>query len=97
MGGNVIPHYTQFTHLGAPVRVTPAISSRQRIHPIVKSLLDRLQPRFAPVKWLATNATGGSIPMLKTLYIRFLGSVVNYVSLALSKLPKIALQQPKKF
>ena len=72
MGGNAIPHCTQYTYLGAPVRVTPAIPARQWIHPIVKSLLDRLQPRFAPVKWLATNTAGVSIPVGRTLYILFL-------------------------
>ena len=91
MGGNVIPHCTQYTYLGAPVRITPAIPARQRIHPIVKNLLDRLEPRFTPIKWLATNATGASIPVLRTLYILFLRSVVDYLSPALSQLPRKAL------
>ena len=97
MGGTVIPHCTQYTYLGAPVRVTPAIPARQRIHPIVRDLLARLEPRFTPVKWLATNATGVSIPVARSLYILFLRSVVDYLSPALSQLPRTALQPLEKF
>ncbi|KAK7012881.1 hypothetical protein SK128_016650, partial [Halocaridina rubra] len=97
MGGNVIPHCTQYTYLGAPVRITPAIPARQRIHPFVKSLLDRLEPRFAPVKWLANNAAGVSIPVARTLYILLLRSVVDYLSPALCQLPKPALEPLEKF
>ncbi len=97
MGGTAIPHCTQYTYLGAPVRVTPAIPARQRIHPIVKNLLDRLQPRFAPIKWLATNTAGVSIPVARTLYILFLRSVVDYLSPALSQLPRKALEPLEKF
>jgi len=69
VGRNVIPHCTQYLYLGAPVRITPAIPARQRVHPIVKDLLDRLQQRFIPIKWLANNATGVSIPLARTLFI----------------------------
>ena len=91
MVGNIIPHYTQYTYLGAPVRITSAIPVRQRIHSTVKNLLNYLQPS-AIVKWLATNTTGVSIPMARTLYILFLRSVVNYLSHALGQLPRKALK-----
>ncbi|KAK7067457.1 hypothetical protein SK128_005660, partial [Halocaridina rubra] len=97
MGGNVIPHCTQYTYLGAPVRITPAIPACQRIHPFVKSLLDRLEPHFAPVKWLANNAAGVSIPVARTLYILLLRSVVDYLSPALCQLPRPALEPLEKF
>ncbi len=80
MGGNVIPRCTQYTYLGAPVRVTPAIPIRQHIHPIVQDLLHRLERHFIPVKWLANNVRGVSIPVLKTIYIAFLRSVIDYLS-----------------
>jgi len=67
---NVIPHCTQYLYLGAPVRITPAIPARQRVHPIVKDL-DRLQQRFIPIKWFANNATGVSIPLARTLSIYY--------------------------
>ena len=97
IGGNIIPHCTHNTYLGAPVRITPAIPARQRIHPIVKNLLDCLQSRFASVKWLATNATGVSIPVVRTLYILFLPSAVGYLSPALSQLSRKALEPLDKF
>ena len=97
MGGNAIPHCTQYTYLGAPARVTPAIPARQRIHPIVKDLLDRLELRFTPIKWLATNATGISIPVARTLYITFIRSVVDYMSPTLIQLPRKALEPLEKF
>ncbi|XP_066980707.1 uncharacterized protein [Macrobrachium rosenbergii] len=97
MGGNIIPHCTQYTYLGAPVRITPAIPARQRIHPMVKNLLDRLEPRFTPIKWLASRTTGISIPVARTLYILFLRSVVDYLSPALIQLPRQALQTLEQF
>ncbi|XP_076030944.1 uncharacterized protein LOC143019134 [Oratosquilla oratoria] len=97
MGGHDIPHCTQYTYLGAPVRITPATPARQRIHPLVKSLLDRLEPRFAPIKWLANNAVGISIPVAMTLYILLLRSIVDYLSPALYQLPKPALEPLEKF
>ncbi|XP_076035376.1 uncharacterized protein LOC143021653 [Oratosquilla oratoria] len=97
VGGNVVPHCTQYTYLGAPVRVTPTIPARQRIHPIVTDLLDRLERRFIPVKWLANNVKGVSIPVARTIYIMFLRSVIDYLSPALCQLPKTALQPLEKF
>ncbi|XP_076054492.1 uncharacterized protein LOC143033183 [Oratosquilla oratoria] len=97
MGGHDIPHCTQYTYLGAPVRITPATPARRRIHPLVKSLLDRLEPLFAPIKWLANNAVGISIPVAKTLYILLLRSIVDYLSPALCQLPKPALEPLEKF
>ena len=97
MGGTVVPHCTQYTYLGAPVRVTPAIPARQRIHPIVQDLLNRLERRFIPVKWLANNVRGVSIPVLKTIYILFLRSVIDYLSPALCQLSRTALQPLDRF
>lgn len=97
MGGNVLPLCTQYTYLGAPVRVTPAIPARQRIHPIVQDLLNRLERRFTPVKWLANNVRGVSIPVLNTIYIMFLRSVIDYLSPALCQLSRTALQPLEKF
>ncbi|XP_076062452.1 uncharacterized protein LOC143037784 [Oratosquilla oratoria] len=97
MGGHDIPHCAQYTYVGAPVRITPATPARQRIHPLVKSLLDRLEPRFAPIKWLANNAVGISIPVARTLYILLLRSIVDYLPPALCQLPKPALEPLEKF
>ncbi|XP_076039246.1 uncharacterized protein LOC143039200 [Oratosquilla oratoria] len=97
MGGDVIPHCTQYTYLGVPARITPAIPTRQRIHPLVNDLLDRLQARFNPIKWLATNSTGASLPMVRTLYTTFLRSLVDYLSPALCQLPRRALEPLEKF
>ncbi|XP_045123073.1 uncharacterized protein LOC123511337 [Portunus trituberculatus] len=79
------------------MRVTPAIPARQRVHPIIKDLLDRLEQRFIPVKWLANNIKGVSIPVAKTIYIVFLRSLVDYLSPALCHLSKTSLQPLEKF
>lgn len=71
--------------------------ARQRIHPIVQDLLDKLQRRFAPIKWLANNATGISIPIAKTIYTLFLRSVVDYLSPALCQLPPSSLEPLERF
>lgn len=97
MGGSVVPHCTQYIYLGAPVRITPAMPARQRIHPIVKDLLDRLEKRFIPIKWLANNMRGVSIPVARNIYIAFLRSVVDYLSPALCQLPKTSLEPLEKF
>lgn len=52
IGGRPIPRCTQYIYLGAPVRINPAIPARQRIHPIVQDLLERLNQHFKPIKWL---------------------------------------------
>jgi len=96
-GNSVIPLCTQYSYLGAPVRVTPAIPARQRVHPLVSGLLHRLQQRFTPFKWLTNNATGISIPVARTLYIAFIRSVVDYLSPALCQLSKTTLQPLEKF
>ena len=97
MGGSVVPHCTQYQYLGSPVRITPAIPARQRVHPFVQDVLGRLQQRFAPVKWLANHASGISIPVAKTIYILFLRSVIDYLSPALCQLPKTSLEPLDKF
>ncbi|XP_050705772.1 uncharacterized protein LOC126991114, partial [Eriocheir sinensis] len=70
VGGSIVPHCIQYTYLGSPVRITQAMPAQQRIHPIVKELLDRLEQRFIPVKCLANNMKGVSIPVAKTIYIK---------------------------
>ena len=84
VGDGVVPHCTQYIYSGAPVRITAAIPARQRIHPIVKDLLDRLEQHFIPIKWLPNNMRGVSIPIARTIYVVFLRSVVDYLSSALS-------------
>jgi len=42
MGGRAVPRCSQYLYLGALVRAIATIPARQRIHPIVKDLLDRL-------------------------------------------------------
>ncbi|MPC71536.1 hypothetical protein E2C01_065814 [Portunus trituberculatus] len=97
VGGTVVPHCAQYTYLGAPVRVTSSIPARQRVHPIIKDLLDRLEPRFTLIKWLATNATGVSTPVVRTLYIQFIRSVIDYLFPALAQLPRKVLEPLEKF
>lgn len=79
MEGRTITHCSQYPYLGAPVRVIPTIATRQRIHLIIKDLLDRLQQRFTPVKWLAISAAGVSIPVAKTIYVMYMKCVVDYL------------------
>jgi len=96
-GHSVIPPCTQYLYLGAPVRITPAIPARQRVHPIIQDLLHRLDQRFVPFKWLTNNAAGISIPLARTIYIAFIRSVIDYLSPALSQLSKTSLQPLEKF
>ncbi|KAG0718482.1 hypothetical protein GWK47_052363 [Chionoecetes opilio] len=55
IGACIIPLCTQYVYLGAPVRI-PRATPAQRVHPVIRGLLDRLQKRFAPLKSLATKA-----------------------------------------
>ncbi|XP_076045837.1 uncharacterized protein LOC143028082 [Oratosquilla oratoria] len=41
IGNTIVPLYTQYLDLGAPIRITPAIPARQRVHLIVQDLLTR--------------------------------------------------------
>lgn len=97
VGDNVIPLCTQYLYLGAPVRITPAIPARQRVHPIVQDLLARLQRRLTPLKWLTNYAAGLSIPVARTLYIAFIRSVIDYLSPSLCQLSRTTLQPLEKF
>lgn len=97
MGNNVIPLCTQYLYLGAPVRITPPIPARQRVHPIVQDLLARLQRRLTPLKWLTNYAAGVSVPVARTIYIAFIRSVIDYLSPSLCQLSKTTLQPLEKF
>ncbi|XP_045106666.1 uncharacterized protein LOC123501726 [Portunus trituberculatus] len=97
VGNNVIPLCTQYLYLGAPVRITPAIPARQRVHPIVQDLLARLQRRLAPLKWLTNYAARLSIPVARTFYIAFIRSVIDYLSPSLCQLSRTTLQPLEKF
>ena len=97
VGNNVIPLCTQYLYLGAPVRITPSIPARQRVHPIVQDLLARLQRRLTPLKWLTNYAAGVSIPVARTIYIAFIRSVIDYLSPSLCQLSKTTLQPLEKF
>ena len=49
VGDGGVPQCTQNIYVGAPLCTTPAIPARQRIHTIVKELLNTLEQRFIPV------------------------------------------------
>ncbi|XP_076036221.1 uncharacterized protein LOC143022108 isoform X1 [Oratosquilla oratoria] len=97
VGNTIVPLCSQYLYLGAPVRITPSIPARQRVHPIVQDLLTRLQRRLTPLRWLTNNIAGVSIPVARTIYITFIRSVVDYLSPALSQLSKTTLQPLEKF
>ncbi|XP_050709605.1 uncharacterized protein LOC126994322 [Eriocheir sinensis] len=97
VGNTIIPLCTQYLYLGAPVRITPSIPARQRVHPLVQDLLARLQRRLAPLRWLTSYAAGVSIPVARTIYITFIRSVVDYLSPALCQLSRATLQPLEKF
>lgn len=97
MGGRIVPHCTQFPYLGAPVLITTATNAQQRIHLIVQDLQDKLQQHFAPVIWLANNATGVDIHIAKIIYTLFLLSVIDYHSPALCQLLPASLEPLEKF
>lgn len=96
-GHSIIPPCAQYLYLGVPVRVTPSIPARQRIHPIIQDLLYRLEKRFTPFKWLTNNAAGISIPLARTIYLAFIRSVIDYLSPTLSQLSKTSLEPLEKF
>ena len=97
VGNRVIPLCTQYLYLGAPVRITPPIPVRQRVHPIIQDLLARLQQRLTPLMWLTHTVAGVSIPVARTIYITFIRSVVDYLSPALCQLSRTVLQPLEKF
>ncbi|XP_064120882.1 uncharacterized protein LOC135225541 [Macrobrachium nipponense] len=97
VGNNVVPLCTQYIYLGAPVRITPSIPTRQRVHPIVQDLLARLQRRLTPLKWLTNYSAGVSIPVARNIYIAFIRSMIDYLSPALCQLSRSTLQLLEKF
>ena len=97
VGNSVIPLCTQYLYLGAPVRISPSLPARQRVHPIVQDLLARLHRRLTPLKWLTNSTAGVSIPVARTVYIAFIRSVIDYLSPALCQLSRTALQPLEKF
>ncbi|XP_064086111.1 uncharacterized protein LOC135201165 [Macrobrachium nipponense] len=98
VGNNVVPLCTQYIYLGAaPVRITPSIPARHRVHPIVQDLLARLQRRLTPLKWLTNYSAGVSIPVARNIYIAFIRSVIDYLSPALCQLSRSTLQPLEKF
>lgn len=70
--------------------VTPAIPATQQWIQDIVNNFDHLQSLFAPVKSLATNVTGVSISVAKTLYVLFPCTVVVC-------LPPVLYQLPGKF
>ncbi|MPC18494.1 hypothetical protein E2C01_011379 [Portunus trituberculatus] len=97
IGGTVIPLCTQYHYLGAPVKISPARPAGRQAHPLVRDLLDRLQSRLTPLRWLTNNSSGIFIPIGRTIYITFIRSVVDPVSPALIQLPKTALEPIENF
>ena len=97
VGGSIIPLCSQYCYLGAPVRISAALPARRQPHPVVRDLLDRLQRRLRPLRWLADNSSGISIPVARTIYITFIRSVVDYLSPALIQLPRSALEPLEVF
>ena len=88
---HVLPLY-----LGTPVHI-PRATPGQRSHPVVQDLVNRLQKRLAPLRWLTNNAAGISIPVATAIYVTFIRSVVDYLSPALSQLPRASLQPLETF
>ena len=75
---HVLPLY-----LGTPVHI-PRATPGQRSHPVIQDLVNLLQKRLAPIRWLTNNAAGVSIPVVRTIYVTFIRSVIDYLSPALS-------------
>ena len=97
IGRFVIPLCLQYSYLGAPVKISPALAARGQLHPIIRDLLARLQRRLKPLQWLTNHSSGISIPVARTVYIAFIRSVVDYLSPALIQLPRTALEPLEKF
>ncbi len=96
VGGTLIPLCTQYCYLGAPVKISTVFPAGRQAHPLIRDLLDRLQRRLQPLQWLTNSSSGISIPVARTIYITFLRSVVDYLSLALVQLPRTALEPLEK-
>ena len=90
------PLCRQYLYLGAPMHI-PRSTPGQRSHPVVQDLVNRLQKRLAPLRWLTNNAAGISIPVATAIYVTFIRSVVDYLSPALSQLPRASLQPLETF
>lgn len=97
LGDSVVPLCSQYCYLGAPVLISPALPARRQPHPIVRDLLDRLQRRLRPLRWLTNNSSGISIPVARIVYLTFIRSVVDYLSPALIQLPRSALEPLEVF
>ncbi|XP_068245268.1 uncharacterized protein [Palaemon carinicauda] len=97
VGNDIVPLYTQYIYLAAPVRITPSIPARERVHPIVQDLLARLQRRLTPLNWLTNYSAGVYIPVTRTIYIAFNRSVIDYLSPALFQLSRSTLHPLEKF
>ncbi|XP_068245269.1 uncharacterized protein [Palaemon carinicauda] len=97
VGNDIVPLCTQYIYLGVPVRITPSIPARERVHPIVQDLLARLQRRLTPLKWLTNYSAGVYILVTRTIYIAFNRSVIDYLSPALFQLSRSTLQPLEKF
>ncbi|XP_050706751.1 uncharacterized protein LOC126992111 isoform X3 [Eriocheir sinensis] len=92
VGGTVIPLCTQYSYLGAPVKISTVFPAGRQTHPPTHDLLDCLQRRLQPLQWLTNNSSGISIPVARTIYITFIRSVVDYLSPALVQLPRTTLE-----
>ena len=96
VGGTPIAFCTQYSYLGAPVKISSIIPAGQ-LHPLISNLLARLQARLKPLQWLTNHSSGISIPVAKNIYVSFIRSVVDYLSPALIQLPRTALDPLEKF
>lgn len=83
IGDSVIPLCRQYTYNGAPLYISRTPRA-QRTNPIVENLINRLDNRL---KWLTNNATGISIHVAKTVFIAFIRSIIDYLSLVLFQIP----------
>ena len=79
------------------MRIPTVTPVRHEVHPVVQELLDRLNKRLTPLKWLTSNNSGISIHVARTIYVTFIRSVIDYFSPALIQIPTSALGPLEKF
>ena len=76
------------------MRIPTVTPVRREVHPVVQELLDRLNSRLTPLKWLTSNNSDISIHVARTIYVTFIRSVI---SPALIQIPTSALEPLEKF
>lgn len=79
------------------MRINSAMPARQRIHPIVQDLLERLNQRFTPIKWLANNIVLSLFLLPSQSILCSCNQLWNYLAPTLCQLPRTSLEPLEKF